>query len=168
MKEFYVEGLRMEGCWHNLVAQTAGEEEAYQCRLEAWAKTSQIALPNMAKAINMKVNDLVDALKVGRCVDGGTFMGWFQQEYEIKSRNHIIYRMSRCIGLEWMEKNAPHQITWLCHVFEPAMWKTYLGSLLPAVEVTALKLPPRKSPDESPVCLWEFKLPGKGAQVRKV
>ena len=167
MEVFYIEHVRMAGCWWNLMTQRAGDEVACDCQLEVWVNTSKIALPKMAKALNIEVNDLVDAFKVQRCVDGGCFTGLFQQEYEIKSRNHVIYHMSRCVGLEWMEKNTPHRTQWLCHVFEPAMWKAYIGSLLPAVEITALKLPPHKSPDESPVCLWEFKLPGKGAHSGK-
>jgi len=52
-----------------------------------------------------------------------------------------------------MEKRAPEEIAQRCYVLEQETMYRYL--INPYIKITALKLPPRKSPDEI-ACQWEF------------
>ena len=67
----------------------------------------------------------------------------------------VTMSVARCKSLEFYERTAPEMIGPICHVLEKPIIELQLVN--PNIKVTALKLPPRKSPDEIP-CQWELKL----------
>ena len=61
----------------------------------------------------------------------------------------------KCRTLEYLEAREPERIVPMCHVLGKPVMEKYL--INPNIQVTPLKLPPRKSKDEI-ACQWEFKI----------
>jgi hypothetical protein len=57
-----------------------------------------------------------------------------------------------------MEKEGRGRETIVCQTMEVEAIKGYAKFFNPAIKVTPLKLPPRKSRDEVPHCQFEFSL----------
>ena len=148
--------VRMDEIWNQAVEKHTGDAQlALNCELDCWSDIAERTLPRIAKAANIEVKDIVDAMKVWQMCPDGTSAGVYEAEYEVKNRNHIILTLTRCRTLEFLEKSAPERIRPVCHVLEGPVMEKYLMN--PKVKVTALKLPPRKGPDEI-ACQWEYKL----------
>lgn len=156
MREWSSAYLSLTENWRTLVKKKIGEVEAFNCEVAALLRIVEVNVPNVARAFDIQVNDVVDALKVWQlCVDG-PMTGVYQAKYDIRSRNLIVFTVTRCGTLNFFEREAPHRIVPICHRLEPAVWGRYATVILPDMVLTPLKLPPRKSQDEVP-CVWEIK-----------
>ena len=147
--------LHMAGAWYDAIKKRCGAEVANDCEQEAWVNMAERVNPRYAKVGNIQLNTVVDSLKACQLPLDNNIGGLFPVEYEIKNPNHVILTLRQCLTLTFLEQNAPERIYPLCHVNETPIMEKYL--INPKIKVTALKLPPRESPDEI-ACQWEFKL----------
>ena len=147
--------LIMEGSWYDAVKERCGAEVADACNLKAWLSIGERVNPRYLKVGNIKLNTVLDSLKALQLPLDNTVGGIFPVEYEIMNPNHVIATVRKCLSLEYFEREAPERIHPMCHEIEPSIFAKYL--INPKIKVTALKLPPRKSPDEI-ACKWEYKL----------
>ena len=80
----------------------------------------------------------------------------FDGDVEIINDNHLKVTCTHCVVLEFFERtNQLERIPAHCQVMELEATKAYMVN--PNIEVTALKLPPRNSPDEI-CCQFEYKM----------
>jgi hypothetical protein len=147
--------LIMEGSWYDAVKEKCGAEVADACNLKAWLSIGERVNPRFLKVGNIKLNTVLDSLKALQLPLDNTVGGIFPVEYEIINPNHVIATVRKCLSLEYFEREVPERIQPMCHEIEPLIFAKYL--INPQIKVTALKLPPRKSPDEI-ACQWEYKL----------
>lgn len=147
--------LTLEGAWYDAVNERLGFEAANDCNLKAWLMVGERVNPRLAKAASIQLDTVVDSLKVLQLPLDNTSGGLFVSEYDIKTPNHVILTVTRCLSLEYFERKAPERIVPMCHVMEGPIIQKYCVN--PRVKVTPLKLPPRKSPDEI-ACQWELKI----------
>jgi hypothetical protein len=155
MKAWQQAWLIMEGSWYDAVKERCGAEVADACNLKAWLSIGERVNPRYLKVGNIKLNTVLDSLKALQLPLDNTVGGIFPVEYEIINPNHVIATVRKCLSLEYFEREAPERIHPMCHEIEPLIFAKYL--INPKIKVTALKLPPRKSPDEI-ACKWEYKL----------
>ncbi|MFC1943892.1 hypothetical protein ACFLX5_00065 [Chloroflexota bacterium] len=157
MREWASAYLRVDECWYNEVSQRAGIELASSCQVSAWLKIAERSVPKIAKAANIQVNDVVDFLKVSQLVPDGFLSGVFECEFDIKNRNHVIFTLTRCRTLDFLEKYSPERIVSVCHGIDIPVNERYISVFLPDAKMPPLKLPdgPRKDPSETP-CKWEI------------
>ena len=149
--------LHMAAAWYDAVKERFGTEAANDCNLAAWLRVGERVNPRYAKIANIQLNTVVDSLKCLQLPLDNNIGGIFPVEYDIKSPNHVIMTIPQCRSLLSYEREAPEMIEPICHVLEQAVMEKYL--INPNIKVTALKLPPRKNPEEI-ACQWEFKLGG--------
>lgn len=153
--------LHMSGAWYDAVKERFSSEAANQCELAAWVRIGERVNPRYAKVANIQLNTVVDSLKALQLPLDNTIGGLFPGKADIKSDNHVIWTVTQCRTLLFLEKNEPERIEPMCYVLEKAVMEKYL--INPNIKVTPLKLPPlppqRKSPDEI-ACQWEYKLEG--------
>ena len=147
--------LHMAGAWYDAIKNRCGAEVANDCELEAWTRVGERVNPRYAKIGNIQLNTVLDSLKATQLPLDNPLGGIFPCEYEIKNPNHVILTVKQCVTLTTFERSAPERIHPVCHVLEGPVMEKYL--INPRIKVTALKLPPRKNPDEI-ACQWEFKL----------
>jgi hypothetical protein len=158
MREWTAAYLRQAEFWFQTIEEQGGQKLACNCEAATWHKMGAITVPKVAKALGIKINDILDALKIWQLLPDGPLTGIIPVKYDIKNRNHIIMTVTKCGSLEFFERRGQtDRIAWMCEKLELPTITSYLTSLLPNAEVRALKLPPRKSADEIP-CVWEFKL----------
>jgi len=156
--------LHMDAAWFDVVKDRFGSEAAYDCDVAMWLRIAERCNPRYAKIANIQPNTVVDSLKCLQLPLDNTMGGLFPVEYDVKNENHAIVTVTNCRALLFCEREAPERIEPMCHVLEPQVIKAYLMN--PNIKVTALKLPPRKSPEEI-ACQWEYKLEvPEGVKVR--
>ena len=157
IKQYAAAYTRLAEFWYVQAARKVGEKEALIMEKAVWDEVGATTVPKIAKAANIQVKDLVDAIKVWQTCPDGTMQGVYEGAFDIKNRNHVILTFTRCRTLDFFERKSPERIKSVCHELEKAGMEAYFRTIIPGVEVTALKLPPRKSPDEI-ACQWEYKL----------
>lgn len=147
--------LHMASAWYEEVKEKFGSDAANTCNLNAWVKVGQRVNPRFPKIANIKLETVLDSLKCMQLPLDNPISGIFPVEVEIKNPNHVIWTVVQCRSLLMYERSAPEMIQPVCHELEEAVMRTYL--LNPKIKVKALKLPPRKSPEDI-ACQWEFTL----------
>ncbi len=147
--------IRMAEAWYQAVQKRFGAKAANDCNLEAWATVGDRVNPRYPKIANIELNTVLDSMKCLQLPLDNNIGPLYPVEYEIKSPNHVIMTLTQCRSLLYYEKSAPEMIEPVCYELEEATIKKYL--INPKIQVTALKLPPRNSPEDI-ACKWEFKL----------
>jgi len=150
---FYME---MASAWSEAVEKHLDTETATQCEKEAWVRVAKRSMPRLAKKANIELNTVLDSMKLMQLPPDNTVM-MYPVELEIINENHVKQTTKTCTGLEYWEKNnRMDRIEAMCHgTAEKELNELYAAN--PKVKLTAIKLPPRKSPDE-PACVWEWTL----------
>lgn len=151
--------IKIDEVWAGLVKEKAGEEIANSCWAMAWPKIAEAVLPKLARGLDIQVNDVVDALKLFQIAPDGLLSGLYPIDVNIINRNDVIFSVTRCKTLEYLEKSAPHRIKSACQDIDLPGIERYLTVFLPNSQVKVLKIPagPRKSTGETPACQFEFK-----------
>ena len=148
--------LSIQGAWIEAVTEKYSSEAADSLALAALLLQAERMIPQFAELGNIQLNTVLDSLKVIQLApDGHTGSELFGGEVDIKNPNHVIATTTKCITCEFLEQAAPEKIEYLCHVMEKPVMEKFLNN--PKIKVTPLKLPPRKSPDDT-FCQWELKL----------
>ncbi|MFC1944977.1 hypothetical protein ACFLX5_05845 [Chloroflexota bacterium] len=149
------EWLDLLGIWFAVVREKFGPDAAADCNLEALSRLNRGFYHRFPEVGNYRPTTVREAVKSFQLGLDNITGGVYQNEFDFKSDNHLIMTVYRCKSLEFYERAAPEMIKPICHVLEKAIMELQLVNL--DIKVTALKLPPRKSPEEVP-CRWELKL----------
>jgi len=164
IKSWQYSWLQLEGGWMDEVEKRFGLHVATGCDLEMWLRCADLCNTRYVKIAKIPMKNAVDCLKALQLPLDNTMGAVYPTKSEIKNENHAIVTVTRCPSVEWWEKNAPERIVSMCHIVEPPLINRYKVNL--DVELFALKLPPRKGPDDI-ACQWEYKLKTpKGARIR--
>ncbi|MDD5095855.1 MAG: DUF6125 family protein [Dehalococcoidia bacterium] len=149
--------LATDGYWYSLIKQRYSDEEAMACELIVWDKCYTYDPRKISEAMNIKGHDVTACLKA-LSLSPGFPMGFFDWTIDLQNPNYAIVTVNRCPSLLYFEREGEGRDFRICHELEPAAFQTHANYFNPAIKVTPLKLPPRKSEDEGPFCIWEWKL----------
>ena len=148
--------LGADGMWTTVIRKRYGEEVALSCSKEVWETNWKHEVVRPCEAMNIKGNDVATAFKHLQ-IDPG-FAVMFDCEFDLINKNHGIFTVTRCNGLDYCER---HNNTWLqklmCEELDEPLFQRSAAYFNPDIKVTALKLPPRKSKSDI-ACRWEYKL----------
>ena len=147
----------MDGLWYSTVAEEVGPEKAWEWEMKVWRKIPRHVLRGLQKVANIQGNDLYTLFKAVQ-LDPCYTDGLYQYDIFIRDPKYAIMTIYRCPSLLYFEKTDPGRIKPLCVDLEPPAFQDYCDHFNPKIKVTPLKLPPRKSPGEIPVCMWEYKM----------
>lgn len=146
--------------WYEWIIDRLNIDEANQAGLAVMTRVAETVNPRYAKLARVELSTVVDSLKIVALPLDNAIGGLFPVEYEIKNDNHVILTVKQCrnlLGWEKMEdqEEAKKRIDFWCGIAEKPILEGYLVNR--KIRVTALRLPPRSSPDEI-ACQWEFKI----------
>jgi hypothetical protein len=147
--------ITLGGIWYSIAKERFGDQVAVELDGEAWQKLTKPNFERVAKAMNIKGNDVATVFKVLQCDPGGSPIS--EMDFDLKDKNHGILTIPRCRPLEAAERDG--DIVRMksgcdaCTKYFPR-WAHFVN---PDMNVIPLKLPPRKSQDEV-ACRWEWKV----------
>lgn len=156
LKEYQTLLIALDGFYQTTITKRHNIGETMTCAVAAWKMYAQLEIKRIAGILNVKGNDVETFFKVQQFVAASP-RDVFVRNYELKNKNLGIMTFVRCKNLDWMEQHAPERIIPVCHQLEKPALENYAHVINPKIKLTALKVPPRKSPAEI-ACVWEFKL----------
>jgi len=145
--------LHMSEAWYRQVEKRYGRQVADEIEIASWCNMAERVNPRYAKLGNIKLDTLVDAVKVLQLPLDNTTGGLYPVIPEIVNENRIIWTIPKCRSLEYFEAKEPDRIEKVCYVNEKKVIERYLVNR--KIKVTPLKLPPRDNPEDI-ACQWEF------------
>ena len=160
LNEFGRAYVAIDGFWFTLIESKFGLDVAMELDLEIWAKyIPPWTTPRFRKLLDIQGNTVETLFKTFQSLPDAT-KDLYEYTFDLKNPNYGIWTCIHCPGLSFFErKQRLERIIPVCHELEPASLNAYAALINPNIVVTALKLPPRQSPDEI-CCQWEFKLSG--------
>ena len=146
--------MAMDGFWYLTIKERLSNEEALAYDLQTWEKVCKYEMAKITKQLNIQGKDVVSCMKA---IQVTPWMRQTQFEVEVKNANHAIMTVTNCPTLNALEKEGKGRENEICNSVDLKLFKFYASFFNPDIEVKSLKLPPRKSKDET-CCIWEFKL----------
>ena len=162
IRELMSDYLKISEYWQNWVEKKFGQEEAMEGELNAFTRAANGIFPRIASLANIQLpaKDVLEALKIIQVIPDNVTADIYRNQYDIKDRNHVIMTVAKCGTLEFFERKAPDRIYSCCQNVDVGITKAYFRACNPDIEVTPLKLPPRKGQDDI-ACMWDLKLESK-------
>jgi len=155
--------ISMAMIWWVKVGEIVGKKEADKLLPEVWEAAAkggmepfiQMLGPNYKTVDDIKT--LEDGLKASLLVPDGALNKNLWDGHTIwKGQDRVLTCVTHCVLMEFFEAiDSVESCEELCQVAEPRGAEAYF--IHPNVRVRALKMPPRKSPDE-PFCVWEYRM----------
>ena len=150
----------IDGLWFTNATKALGIEKSWELEQKVWKDIPRHVIDGVSKIANIKGNDVATCLKMIQ-LDPCFTPGLYEYDLYFKDKDDALMTIYRCPSLLYFERAYPHMVAPLCQVLEVKAFEDYAHRFNPAMEAKPLKLPPRKSPDDMPVCIWEFKIPKK-------
>ncbi len=147
--------IAVDGLWFMAVEKSAGYDKALELDVDVWAGYARVVVKRIRREFGISGTGLAALKEIIRHDP----LWWSMGEVKIveDSASRLAIEVFDCPALIAMEKMGREKLT--CEPVEGA----YLGALAaavdPGIRVEALKLPPRKSPDEV-CCRWAFQAGG--------
>jgi hypothetical protein len=145
--------LAVDGLWFMAAEKITGYDRALEMDVDVWTRYAKIVVTRIRR--NFEINGTgLEALKEIIQHDP---MWWSMGELKLieDSPSQLAFEVIDCPSLMAMEKMGREQLT--CEPVEGAYLEALAAEVDPGIRVEALKLPPRKSPDEI-CCRWAFVL----------
>lgn len=150
----------LDQLWYQRVRDRFGQEVSDELQHEVWYGEGggcDLEIRSLTTDMGFGGDDVASYMKVMQLLPAmATLM---DIEFDLKHSNHCIMTVRRCRPLEHYERLGETELQKnLCEVLEQVGYQEGARRFNPRMEVRALKLPPRKSPDEI-ACQWEFRIP---------
>lgn len=150
--------ILLGGIWNSLIKERFGEQVALDAEREIWRQATAKDIPWISEVFDIRGDDIATVFKH---IQISPLIGViYPTEFEMKDKNHGVFTIPRCISLEYLERaNRGDMIELVCGANGIDHWgfQQVASYYNPQIEVSPLKLPPRKSRDEI-ACRWEFKI----------
>ena len=155
--------ISMAMIWWIKVGEIIGKKEADKLLPEVWEAAAEGGMEPFIQMLgpSYKTRDdiktLEEGLKASLLVPDGALNKNLWDGHTIwKGPGHVLTCVTHCVLMEFFEGiDSVESCEELCQVAEVRGAEAYF--IHPNVRVTALKMPPRKHPDE-PFCVWEYKM----------
>jgi len=158
--------LGIDGVWTGLMRQKFGDRVAFDYDKEVWfSQGLALDMRRTMEPLSITGDDIAALFKYLQFSPGfaviyvGPPPGFEPYvKFELKNKNLGIMTVTRCHSLAYFERHQDWELQKLaCEEIDWPAWKWLASQFNPKIEVTPLKLPPRKSKDEI-ACQWEFRL----------
>jgi hypothetical protein len=146
--------LALDGFWYLSVKDIAGNEKALNVDNWVWEKVMKFYVDELAKLLNVRGRDIADYMKVMGPRPEGLVL---EERVEVLNRNDAIRTVTHCPTIVAMEKEGEGRDAIHCDAACAQMRGKHSKLFNPAIKVTCLKKPPRKSKDDA-FCQFEYKI----------
>ena len=146
--------IAVDGLWFMAVEKVAGFDEALRLDIDVWAGYAPVVVKRIRREFGIRGKGL-EALREVISHDPL----WWSMDVRIieDSAGRLAFEVRDCPSLIAQEKMGRETLT--CEPVERAYLEALADAVDPGIKVEALKLPPRKSPDEI-CCRWAFYVAG--------
>ena len=149
------------GMLYTVIREKLGNEEALRLWREIYGRQiEQFEVPLVREAMNLQGDDVVTMMKYFQTCPDGARQGMYVYDCDIKNKDHAMLTFTYCRSLFYFERHGDEQgIQTMCGPggFEELAFEAICKAFNPDMKSRALKLPPRKSKDDT-CCVWEFKV----------
>jgi hypothetical protein len=146
--------LALDGFWYLTVKDLAGNDKALDRDNWVWEKVMKFYVGELAKLLGVQGRDVADYMKVMHPRPEGLVL---EEKVEILNRNDAIRTVTYCPTIVAMEKEGEGRDAIHCSATCSEMRKKHSKLFNPAIQVTCLKIPPRKGKDDV-FCQFEYKI----------
>ena len=146
--------IAVDGLWFMAVEKVSDFDEALRLDIEVWAGYAPVVVKRIRREFGISGTGL-KALKEVISHDPL----WWSMDVRIMedSAGRLAFEVRDCPSLMAQEKMGRETLT--CEPVERAYLEAQAEAVDPGIKVEALKLPPRKSPNEV-CCRWAFFVEG--------
>ncbi|MBN2098653.1 MAG: hypothetical protein JW753_03550 [Dehalococcoidia bacterium] len=146
--------LALDGFWYLTVKDLAGNDKALDRDNWVWDKVMNFYVSELARLLDVKKRDVAGYMKVMHPRPEGLVL---EETVEILNPNDAIRTVTYCPTIVAMEKEGEGRDAIHCSATCSEMRKKHSKLFNPAINVTCLKIPPRKSKDDI-FCRFEYKI----------
>lgn len=146
--------LALDGFWYLSVKELAGNAKALERDNWVWDRVMRFYVDELARLLNVQGRDVADYMKVMNPRPEGLVL---EERVEIVNRNDAIRTVTYCPTIVALEKEGEGRDAIHCSATCSEMRKKHSKLFNPAIEVSCLKIPPRKSKDDV-FCRFEYKI----------
>jgi hypothetical protein len=146
--------LALDGFWYLSVKELAGNDKALDVDNWVWEKVMKFYVNELARLLGVQGRDVADYMKVMGPRPEGLVL---EERVEILNRNDAIRTVTYCPTIVSMEKEGQGRDAIHCSAACAQMRGKHSKLFNPAIKVTCLKKPPRKSKDDI-FCQFEYKI----------
>jgi len=146
--------LAVDGFWYLSVKELAGNDKALERDNWVWDKVMKFYVNELAGLLNVQGRDVADYMRVMGPRPEGLFI---EETVEILNRNDAIRTVTFCPTIAALEKEGEGRDAIHCRATCSAMRSRHSKLFNPAINVTCLKIPPRKGKDDI-YCRFEYKI----------
>jgi len=145
--------IAVDGLWFMAVEKATGYDKALEMDVEVWVGYAKVVVKRIRR--NFDINGT--GLQSLKEIISHDPMWWSMGDLKMveDSPSRLAFEVIDCPSLMAMEKMGREKLT--CEPVEGAYLEALAAAVDPEIKVQALKLPPRKSPDEV-CCRWAFVL----------
>jgi hypothetical protein len=146
--------LAVDGFWYLSVKELAGNDKALDRDNWVWDKVMKFYVSELARLLNVQGRDVADYMKVMGPRPEGLFI---EERVDVLNRNDAVRTVTYCPTIAALEKEGEGRDAIHCSATCSAMRVKHSKLFNPAISVTCLKIPPRKSRDDI-FCQFEYKI----------
>jgi hypothetical protein len=146
--------LAVDGFWYLSVKELAGNDKALDRDNWVWDRVMKFYINELAKLLDVQGRDVADYMKVMRPRPEGLVL---EEMVEVLNRNDAIVTVTYCPTIAALEKEGEGRDAIHCAAACSVMRAKHSKLFNPAISVTCLKIPPRKSKDDI-FCQFEYKI----------
>jgi Family of unknown function (DUF6125) len=146
--------LALDGFWYLSVKELAGNDKALDRDNWVWDKVMKFYVDELAKLLGVQGRDVADYMKVMGPRPEGLVL---EEKVEVLNRNDAIRTVIYCPTIAALEKEGEGRDAIHCSATCSDMRVKHSRLFNPAIKVTCLKIPPRKSKDDI-FCQFEYNI----------
>ena len=146
--------LALDGFWYLSVKELGGNDKALEVDVWVWEKVMKFYVGELARLLGVQGRDVADYMKVMHPRPEGLVL---EETVEVLNRNDAIRTVTYCPTIVAMEKEGQGRDAIHCRAACLEMRKKHTRLFNPAIKVTCLKVPPRKSKDDV-FCQFEYRI----------
>jgi len=146
--------LALDGFWYLSVKELAGNDKALDRDNWVWDRVMKFCVDELARLQGVQGKDVADYMKVMHPRPEGLVL---EERVEVLNRNDAIRTVTYCPTIVAMEKEGEGRDAIHCGATCSEMRVKHSKLFNPAIRVTCLKIPPRKSKDDI-FCQFEYKI----------
>jgi hypothetical protein len=147
--------MALDGFWYLSIKKRLGNEEALECDKWVWEKDHRFELKHLTQLLKIQGRGIEPFLKVFQTIP----WSWnLESTLEISDPSEALITIRRCPTLEALEKEGEGRERSICEEIDVRLFQDYARHFNPEIQITPLKLPPRKDPGEI-ACQWRVSLP---------
>ncbi len=144
--------IAVDGLWFLSAEQAFSFDHALDMDIQVWKRYAKVSIKRIRKHFELPLDGL-NTIKEIMLLDPM----WLSVDFDLieDPPDSLIFQVTNCPSLLAMEKMGREMFT--CEAVEKVYLTELCKAVDPKIKVEALKLPPRKNPDDI-CCKWKFYL----------